>query len=98
MLSVLDNSCLKQEWRPYALFFEYWTLSFRGRMDARRRLVSRIVTEEESIKAWQDADGKAIDADFMRPDAEAGKNMMKIEGVEALGDLSWIEIVVDART
>ena len=46
----------------------------------------------------QDADDKAIDADFMRPDAQAGKNMMEIEGVEALEDLSWIEIVVDART
>ena len=54
--------------------------------------------DEERIKAWQDADGKAIDAYFMRPDAEAGKNMMKIEGVEALEDLRWIEIVVGVRT
>ena len=31
-------------------------------------------------------------------DTEAGKNMMKIEGVEALEDLRWIEIVVGVRT
>ena len=98
MLSVLDNSCLKQEWRPYALFLEYWTLSFRGRMDARRRLVSRLVADVEKIKVWQDADDKANDADLMRPDAKAGKDMMKIEGVEALEDLRWIEIVVGVRT
>ena len=98
MLNVLSKSSLKQEWKPYSLFLECWTLSFRGRMDARRRLASSLDSDEEEIKAWQDADDKAIDADFMRPDAQAGKNMLKIEGVEALEDLSWIEIVVDART
>ena len=98
MLNELNMSHLKQEWQPFTPFLEHWTFSLSDRMNARRRLVSRIVAEEERIKAWQDADGKVIDADFMRPDAEAGKNMMEIEGVEALEDLSWIEIVVDART
>ena len=55
-------------------------------------------SNEEKIKVWQDADDKAIDADFMRPDAQAGKKMVKIEGVEALEDLRWIEIVVGVRT
>ena len=31
-------------------------------------------------------------------DAEAGKDMMKIEGVEALEDFRWIEIVVGVCT
>ena len=98
MLNALDRSCLKQEWKPYAVLLEHWTLSFRGRMDARRRLVSRLVADVEKIKVWQDADDKANDADLMRPDAKAGKDMMKIEGVEALEDLRWIEIVVGVRT
>ena len=98
MLNVLSKSSLKQEWKTYSLFLECWTISFRGRMDARRSLASSLDSDEEKVKAWQDADDKMNDADFMRTDAEAGKNMMKIEGVEALEDLSWIEIVVDART
>ena len=98
MLGMLDISHLKVEWRPFIPFLEHWTFSFGDRMKDRRRLVSRLVTDVERIKAWQDADDKAIDADFMRPDAQAGKNMLKIEGVKALEDLSWIEIVVDAHT
>ena len=98
MLNQLNISYLKQEWKPYVLFLTHWARSFRNREDVRLSLAMFLDNDEERIKAWQDADGKAIDADFMRPDAEAGKNMMEIEGVEALEDLSWIEIVVDART
>ena len=98
ILGMLDISHLKEEWQPFIPFLEHWTFSLSDRLNARRRLVSRIVAEEERIKAWQDADDKMNDADFMRPDAEARKNMMKIEGVEALEDLRWIEIVVGVRT
>ena len=97
-LGLLDKSCLKPEWKPYYLFIVHWARSFRYREDARVGLTLSLDSNEEKIKVWQDADDKAIDADFMRPDAQAGKNMMEIEGVEALEDLSWIEIVVDART
>ena len=98
MLSMLDISHLKEEWQPFIPFLEHWTFSFDDRMKDRRRLVSRLVTDVERIKAWQDADDKANDADLMRPDAKAGKDMMNIEGVEALEDLRWIEIVVGVRT
>ena len=72
--------------------------SFRYREDARVGLTLSLDSNEEKIKVWQDADDKAIDADFMRPDAQAGKKMVKDEGVEALEDLRWIEIVVGVRT
>ena len=98
MLNELNMSHLKQEWQPFTPFLEHWTELFRSRRDARRRLVSRLVADVEKIKVWQDADDKANDADLMRPDAKAGKDMMKIEGVEALEDLRWIEIVVGVRT
>ena len=98
MLSLLDISYLKEEWEPFTLFLVHWAESFRYREDARQKLIKFLKINEERIKALQDADDKAIDADFMRPDAQVGKNMMKIEGVEALEDLSWIEIVVDAHT
>ena len=98
MLNELNMSHLKQEWQPFTPFLVHWAESFRYRDEARQKLIKFLKINEEQIKAWQDADGKAIDADFMRPDAQAGKNLVKIEGVEALEDLSWIEIVVDART
>ena len=98
MLGLLGISYLKEEWEPFTPFLEQWTLLFRSRRDARRRLVTRLVADVEKIKVWQDADDKANDADLMRPDAKAGKDMMKIEGVEALEDLRWIEIVVGVRT
>ena len=98
MLNELNMSHLKQEWQPFTPFLEQWTLLFRSRRDARRRLVSRLVADVEKIKVWQDADDKANDADLMRPDAKAGKDMLNIEGVEALEDLRWIEIVVSVRT
>ena len=98
MLNVLDISFLKEEWEPFTPFLVHWAQSFRYREEVRRKLITFLKINEERIKALQDADGKAIDADFMRPDAEAGKNMMKIEGVEALEDLRWIEIVVGVRT
>ena len=98
MLNELEMSHLKQEWQPFTPFLEQWTLLFRSRRDARRRLVSRLVADVEKIKVWQDADDKANDADLMRPDAKAGKDMLNIEGVEALEDLRWIEIVVSVRT
>ena len=98
MLSLLDISYLKEEWEPFTPFLVHWAESFTYRDEARQKLIKFLKINEEQIKAWQDADGKAIDADFMRPDAQAGKNLVKIEGVEALEDLGWIEIVVDART
>ena len=98
MLNALDISHLKQEWEPFTLFLVHWARSFRNRGDAHKSLTLILKDDEERIKIWQDADGKAIDADFMRPDAQAGKILVKIEGVEALEDLSWIEIVVDAHT
>ena len=98
MLNQLNISHLKQEWKPYVLFLTHWARSFRNREDVRLSLAMFLDNDEERIKAWQDADSKMNDADFMRPDAEAGKNMMKIEGVEALKDLGWIETVVGVRT
>ena len=97
-LGLLDKSCLKPEWKPYYLFIVHWARSFRYREDARVGLTLSLDSNEEKIKVWQDADDKANDADLMRPDAKAGKDMMKIEGVEALEDLRWIEIVVGVRT
>ena len=98
MLNHLNTPHLKEEWIPYVLFLRHWARSFRNREDVRLSLAMFLDNDEERIKAWQDADSKMNDADFMRPDAEAGKNMMKIEGVEALEDLRWIEIVVGVRT
>ena len=96
MLGLLGISYLKEEWEPFTPFLVHWAESFRYRDEARQKLIKFLKINEERIKAWQDADGKAIDADFMRLDAQAGKNMMEIEGVEALEDLSWIEIAADA--
>ena len=98
MLSLLDISYLKEEWEPFTLFLVHWAESFRYREDARVGLTLSLDSNEEKIKVWQDADDKAIDADFMRPEAQAGKKMVKDEGVEALEDLRWIEIVVGFRT
>ena len=97
MLNALDISHLKQEWEPFTLFLVHWAQSFRNRGDAHKSLTLILKDDEERIKIWQDADGKVIDADFMRPDAQAGKKMVKIEEVEALEDLRWIEIVVGVR-
>ena len=96
-LGLLDKSCLKPEWKPYYLFIVHWARSFRYREEARVGLTLSLDSNEEKIKVWQDADDKAIDADFLRPDAQAGKKMVKIEGVEALEDLRWIETVVGVR-
>ena len=46
---------------------------------------------EDKIPVWQEADDKANDADLMRPEAKAAREMMKFGGNEAWEDLSWIE-------
>ena len=87
----ISISLLKEEWEKFTLFIRHWALSFRTQRDVRVDLTILMKHYEDMIPVWQEADDKANDADLMRPEAKAAREMMKFEGNEALEDLSWIE-------
>ena len=89
LMERLDDTMVSSEWQAYFDFLRHWFSMW----DSRRRLINEMVSKggekiKRRIKEYQEA----FDADILRPGAQMAQ---KIEIVEALKDLSWIDAIVE---
>ena len=93
------SSYFQAGWRKYYKFIRYWLREFSMRGTDRRDLVDAIVLIEKKREAWLAADRKERNEDYMKPDAEAARDLLTtdglIKGIEPLEDLTWIYVNVD---
>ena len=84
----------KVEWWPCYDFlsacFQKWESHMRSMMN-----LVRSKGEDDEIKYRTEEDEKASDKEFLDPDIKVAKALKDIAIVEALEDLSWMDVILD---
>ena len=83
----------KAEWLPYYRFllacFRKWENHARSVLD-----LVRSNDEVDQFECRTEEDEKASDKDFLDPDTKVAKELKNVEIVEALKDLSWMDVIL----
>ena len=89
LMEEIDDSMVKSEWQTR---FDFLKECFLKWEDLRRLVMQKVSKGPEKLKRRIKEYRETLDANLLRRDAEMAR---KVEIVEVLKDLSWIDVIVE---